>query len=432
MRVFSSHGWLVVFGLLFIPTLAAGAPRKPIVAVFSIETKGVKLDASSLDRLTAYLSSTLAATGRYEVVPRDQVKKRLQSQKKASHKRCYDQSCQIEIGKELAAQKSLATQVIKLGTKCGITGTLFDLRRAAAERAATVRGGCSEDAIVTSLEVMVKRLAAGPKAASPASVGPATLLKGVTPTGAARLTTPRFAVDFRSTPPGASVFLNGLEIGVTNSRVNVAAGSYDLRIERSHYELYVARVTITGRRVFTIRLKPSPIARAVRAERTEFLDIAILGGVLATSQGAAGVFGPMLHTVTIKWRQVFWSILEGGFMLGSGGETVLGLAISRAGYPLYWGARGQHQLRFGLGLGFGGYDTQFGSAASGGYVRHESSLAFILSPTAEYRYVGDSAFVLGAGLRGVVAIGDSEMHLPGAFLLSLSLGFQAPLSWHRQ
>jgi hypothetical protein len=105
----------------------------------------------------------------YRVVPRSQLKARLSEQKSESYRQCFDESCQIEIGKELAAGKSLATQVIKLGDKCKATLTLFDLKTAASEEGATHSGGCGEGEIVASLEAAVEKLQAGTKLSTAAA-----------------------------------------------------------------------------------------------------------------------------------------------------------------------------------------------------------------------------------------------------------------------
>lgn len=139
-----------------IPAATEGADR-PIVAVFNIEAKGMKISADVLDRLTDYLGTQLAAQG-YLVVPRSELKKRLTEQKTATHRSCYDTSCQLELGKELAAEKSMGTQLIKLGTSCKLTLNLYDLKKATSELAAFESGGCDEDGIVKSLESAVLKI----------------------------------------------------------------------------------------------------------------------------------------------------------------------------------------------------------------------------------------------------------------------------------
>ena len=113
-----SRAWCLLGLLLLALPRPAAAESKEIVAVFTVEAKGLKLDAGLLDRLTDYLAGQIAAGDAYQVVPRAQLKERLTKQRKASYKSCVDQSCQIEIGRELAAQKSLATKLVQLGSRC--------------------------------------------------------------------------------------------------------------------------------------------------------------------------------------------------------------------------------------------------------------------------------------------------------------------------
>jgi hypothetical protein len=142
-----------------IRLMAAGVDR-PIVAVFNIEAQGIHLPADVLDRLTNYLGSLVAEKG-YQIVPRSELKKRLLDQKAESQKMCYDTTCQIELGKELSAQKSLATQLIKLGGACKITLTFYDLKKSASEAGVTASGECDENGLVKSLETAAKKMADG-------------------------------------------------------------------------------------------------------------------------------------------------------------------------------------------------------------------------------------------------------------------------------
>ncbi|HOX44465.1 MAG TPA: PEGA domain-containing protein [Myxococcota bacterium] len=143
--------------LLLLAASAALAQERPIVAVFDLEVKGTTLDVGAVDRLTDYLGTLLAGRG-YRVVPRSQLRGRLTEEKKGSFKECYDQGCQIEIGKELAAQKSLSSQVLKIGSSCKVAVNLYDLRTAASDGAGSATGKCDEDGVVGALEQAVEAL----------------------------------------------------------------------------------------------------------------------------------------------------------------------------------------------------------------------------------------------------------------------------------
>jgi formylglycine-generating enzyme required for sulfatase activity len=165
-------GQLVCLAAAVASGTAHSAPARPIVAVFNIEAKSLRLDRSRLSELSDYFADSLAATGAFQVVPRDRLKKRLVELKKKSYQACYDQSCQVEIGRELAANKSLATRVMRIGKKCVVTSTLYDLRKAATEAGATAEGGCGVDALRELVKRVVRALA-GERADAVSSSQPA-------------------------------------------------------------------------------------------------------------------------------------------------------------------------------------------------------------------------------------------------------------------
>lgn len=172
--------------VMLLGVVAIGAPRargadeRPIAVVFEIEDRSKTLRPAARDQLNDYLSSLLTKGG-YQVVPRSQLKERLTDAKAGSYKACYDQACQIELGRELAAQKSLASQVLKLGKQCKVTVNLYDLKRATSEGAGTHSGSCGEDDIVASMERAMADLLRRP--AAPAGDRPAAADGPITEVG---------------------------------------------------------------------------------------------------------------------------------------------------------------------------------------------------------------------------------------------------------
>jgi len=153
-------------GLLLICLLASPAlagEEKPIVAVFPIEAKQVKIRRKTLEVLNVFLPARMAASGAFQIVPRRELADRMRQQKKASYKLCYDQKCQIELGRELAAQKILSTQIMKIGKKCVMTSSLYDLKKAATEHGATFEGKCSEEELMISVKNVVSQLSRKPE-----------------------------------------------------------------------------------------------------------------------------------------------------------------------------------------------------------------------------------------------------------------------------
>lgn len=152
-----------------LPAPARSAPDVPVVAVFDILDQNGRFKQVELDQLTTYLAAQLATGEAYKVVPQSQIREALKQQKAESFKTCYDEACQIEIGRELAAQKTILTQIIVVGSSCAVTSTMYDLARAASERAATEKGACDQDSLVTALEKVAITLkgARGALAAAP-------------------------------------------------------------------------------------------------------------------------------------------------------------------------------------------------------------------------------------------------------------------------
>jgi hypothetical protein len=153
----------VVFLLLCATTVlgmhgnATAASEAPLVAVFTVQDRTGKF--------TDYLSAQLAESGAFRVIPGTALRARLREEKRESYKECYDRECQIEIGRELAAKKSVSTAVMTVGTLCLVTAVLYDLRRAASEAGASADGACDDNALTASLTIVARKLAAQQTAA---------------------------------------------------------------------------------------------------------------------------------------------------------------------------------------------------------------------------------------------------------------------------
>lgn len=174
---------LVSVLLVTLPGSALAEVGAPIIAVFNIETRGAVLAPGVIDNLSEYLATRLTESGKYQAIPRDTLKARLVEQKRASYQQCYDQSCQIELGREMAAQKTLATRVAKLGGRCTVSMNVYDLAKAASEAAATASGPCSEEGIVASLEQALARLVGGALPPAPERAPAPEVTAKASPTG---------------------------------------------------------------------------------------------------------------------------------------------------------------------------------------------------------------------------------------------------------
>jgi len=85
----------------------------------------------------------------------------LAQSKQDTYRACYDESCQIEVGKALAASKTVSTTLLRVGSRCAFTSTVFDLRTEAADNASSVQTSCDEDALLDGVDRVVKGFTVG-------------------------------------------------------------------------------------------------------------------------------------------------------------------------------------------------------------------------------------------------------------------------------
>lgn len=121
---------------------AAVAADRSIVAVFDVEAEEAEVPKPILRKLSRILDAQIASCG-YQTVPRAEIFGRLRQKQRDSYRQCRDQGCQIELGRELSAQKVLSTRIERIGQRCVVNANLYDLRKAASERAAVSEGGCA-------------------------------------------------------------------------------------------------------------------------------------------------------------------------------------------------------------------------------------------------------------------------------------------------
>lgn len=147
--------WALVLLLGAIDARAA----PPVVAVFELRDADARLTPEQRTQLTRYLRVRLTEHGGYPVVPEAELKQALRMEQAESFSSCYDEACQIEIGREVAAQKSLALELVGTAEACILTATFFDLVQATSERAASARSSCDAQALTVAIDVLVARLA---------------------------------------------------------------------------------------------------------------------------------------------------------------------------------------------------------------------------------------------------------------------------------
>ncbi|MEQ9504391.1 MAG: hypothetical protein RIT81_46470 [Deltaproteobacteria bacterium] len=152
--------------LLAVAVFAADLPdvyanEGPIVAVFEIEDTS-RRKKKLIRALTDYLRVKLAEEGSVRVVDkseqRRQMKKLMKREKKKSYRTCVDASCQIPLGKELAADKILRSRLNRFGSNFVITTEVLDLASEASAGAASAKSDGSDEGLMRAVEEIAKEL----------------------------------------------------------------------------------------------------------------------------------------------------------------------------------------------------------------------------------------------------------------------------------
>jgi hypothetical protein len=134
-----------------------------VVAVFEVEDAREAASPRADGPASEYLSTKVAELAGFHVVPGDQIRTRLSETKAEGYRSCFDETCQIELGKAVAAQKSMATKLLRIGKVCALTSTLYDLRTETTEKAASTKTDCSEEGLLAGIDAIVRQLASGPE-----------------------------------------------------------------------------------------------------------------------------------------------------------------------------------------------------------------------------------------------------------------------------
>jgi|GEM_PF-1520957 len=369
----------------------------PVTAVFRIENRGSELSTAEVDALTDYLATKLGEQGRFQIIPREEIRRRLVKQKRESYKSCFDKTCQVEVGRELAAQFSVSASISKVGSKCLITAAMYDLKKAATWRTATAKAACNADALLVAVEEIAAKLAG--TAAAPEPLAPVEKPAAVTPTVTVSLTTE---------PGGAEVLVDGRLQGETPLYMSVDKGrKYRLVIQKDGYKTIDRDIAFdTPARVDEKLTMTQERIKSREVNRTEWLSW-YLGLIVA---GGEVGFGESLSLFTLKWDHFYWTILDTfvSFVPGDDFNMMMSYA-TRIGFPINTGDRAQHQFRIGLGAGM---CAMPGSADTGA----------CFSPSLGYVYQTGGWYHLGVAISTFISTSSND-----AFPVILS--FFAPLGW---
>ena len=150
---------LSVLLIILAPTRDTSAEdSRPVVAVFDIQVKDAPLSAAIVEKLTDLVAQELGLEGVFQIMPPGDVKNALREQAGESYKQCYNEKCQIDLGRQLPANKLLSTSITKIGDNCRVVGLLYDLRRQTTDTIAKENAGCSESELAGALESVAGKL----------------------------------------------------------------------------------------------------------------------------------------------------------------------------------------------------------------------------------------------------------------------------------
>jgi hypothetical protein len=374
---------------------AGAAPSKPVIVVFPIEDASGSLKPTALRQLTDYFGVKIAEAGRYVVVPRREIERLLQDKKGDSYQHCKDESCQIEIGRELAAQKVLYAQIFQVAGSCAVTTTVYDLKLAAAEAAVSEKGGCSDADLVAALERIAGRLGA-PGQERPGASAPREAEHAAAPLAATTASREKFTLRVEAAPADALVMLDGHNLGKGSVTVDLEpTTAHELRVEREGYQTQIEKVEIQRDETRRVELAVTAESRAARREW--------FGAVLAPGATLTGSYGGSvwLQALDLRLLGVSWTLIEGAFGLFSIQESFFGTSYPvdrKIGLMFYGGTRPGYRVELGsaaidLGLGVGFYSLSRGD---------DALIAVALSPVARLVMTQDSGFTYGIGMRAVV------------------------------
>lgn len=82
----------------------------------------------------------------------------VQDEKAKSYKTCVDESCQIPLGKALAASHIMKSTVAVFGKACTTNGELIDLRSEVTIAAGSARSGCEAEDLLVGAEQLAEEL----------------------------------------------------------------------------------------------------------------------------------------------------------------------------------------------------------------------------------------------------------------------------------
>jgi hypothetical protein len=141
------------------PPAPPSDPR--IVAVMDVENASDSVGEELARNLSDQLRIFVAQQG-IKTIDRSAQERALRAQLQAlkteSYEECYDDSCQVELGKAVAASHILRSKISNFGSRCVLNGELIDLTREVTIKAASAQGACQAEGFLEMSEAVARDL----------------------------------------------------------------------------------------------------------------------------------------------------------------------------------------------------------------------------------------------------------------------------------
>ncbi len=159
------HSLIVFLASAVFGAGVAAAQSNPKVAVMPTRDDSGQLDRQALEVATGYLRTKIAESSNYIVIDKSrQAEKRrevVQDLKEESYEECYDESCQIEVGQALMADRALSTTVGKLGDVCMLQAEMIALAKEATVDGASAEFDCTASGLREAVDKIAAAIGAG-------------------------------------------------------------------------------------------------------------------------------------------------------------------------------------------------------------------------------------------------------------------------------
>jgi hypothetical protein len=154
IKLFPDDGTIVAKSLRF-------DRERSVVAVMPVSQSGAKLEEVVSTTVEDQLRVSLSKVG-LKTIDRGAQESARQAQvlalKAESYKACYDEACQIELGKALAATHLLRSRLTQLGAHCLLSAELVDLALEVTVNAASAEGQCEPEALLQASRLVATDL----------------------------------------------------------------------------------------------------------------------------------------------------------------------------------------------------------------------------------------------------------------------------------